>query len=288
MKKYLLALSFCLFGVVSFAQISPGEQNNLINTVKQNYSVSGMEGVNLYRTSKGYRVLIAVVTAEGMEEPSMKARRLATEFILGAESRSLNVYESHSGITSNKESLEQKIIESSKGRVSEMQALCRFVGMNGENVYAYYLVMSKTNAKRGFAGVMSMAIPGSGQFYKGNIGKGTAFLGLTAAAGAGALICESTRSAYVDKIDNLKRNISLYDTDIANMVLKEYKDDVDRWQTYRNLCCGAAGAIYLWNVIDAFFTQSAQRPVVSNKDVSLYVSPHATPNDFGASMALRF
>lgn len=288
MKKCLLTLLFCISWAMTFAQISIEEQNNLINTVKQNYFISGMEGTNLYSTTKGYRVLVAVVVADGVGDPSMKARVMATDFILGAGSKRLSVYESHSGTTSSKESLDEKIIESSKGRVSEMQALCRFVGQNGEDVHAYYLVVSKTNAKKGLAGVMSMVVPGTGQFYKGSTGKGCMFLGLTVAAGAGALVCESTRSSYVDKIDNLKKNINLYDTDTANRVLKEYQDNVDKWQTYRNLCFGAAGAIYVWNVIDAFFTKSAQRPVVSKKDVSLYVAPRATLNDLGVSMAVRF
>ncbi len=276
MKKYLLTLLFCLPALVSFAQISLEEQNNLINTVKQNYSISGIEGANMYRTSKGYRVLVTVVNAKGNEDPATKARRMATEFILGAENKSLSVYESHSGTTSSKESLDQKIIESSKGRVSEMQSLCRFTGQNGEDVNAYYLVVSKTNAKKGLAGVMSMVVPGTGQFYKGSTGKGCMFLGLTVAAGAGVLVCESSRSSYRNKaIEQPKYK-------------KEYSTKADNWETWRNVCIGAAGAVYVWNVIDAFFTKSAQRPIVTSKTSSLTLAPRASFDNVGVAMAYNF
>lgn len=289
MRRFFISFILLICCVTGYAQLSQKEQTELVQTVQSNYQLTGIEGSNLYSTSSGYRVLVTVTQAQNSDEAAVKARRAATEYIIGAENRSISVYESHSGTTSAKESLNDKIIESSKGQVKNMQALCRMQGPMGEQVYAYYLVISQTNANRGLAGLMSMVIPGSGQFYKGNVGKGSMFLGLTVAAGAGFLVCESTRSSYIDKSNNLKKNIDLYDTERANAALKEYSDNASKWETYRNLCVGAAGAVYLWNVIDAFFTRGAQRPVVTTKSGgSLSIAPQVSVDNMGLGLAYTF
>lgn len=276
MKKFLLYLFLGLFSIAANAQLTQSEENDLVQSVKNNFALRGMEGTNLYRTSKGYTVLVAVTYADSPEEASGKARRFAIEYMNGVDHASSSSYESHVGTTSNSESLSQKIVQSSMGRVNSMQALCAFTDQQGRNVYAYYLVVSKTNAKKGLAGVMSMVIPGTGQFYKGNTGKGCMFLGLTAAAGAGVLVCESTRASYRNKAIEQPKHA------------KEYSTSADNWETWRNVCIGAAGAVYVWNVIDAFFTKSAQRPIVTSKTSSLTIAPHASADHVGVGLALNF
>ena len=162
------------------------------------------------------------------------------------------------------------------GQVNSMEALTSFPGENGNVVYAHFLVVSQTNAKKGLAGLMSMVVPGMGQFYKGNTVKGGVFLGLAVAAGTGALVCESTRSSYRNKaIEQPKYT-------------KEYTTRANHWETYRNVCLGATGAIYLWNVIDAFFAKGAQKAVVKSKNGGLTISPKATVNNVGFSLAYNF
>lgn len=289
MNRILISIFLLMSCIAAQAQLSQKEQLELVQTVKANYELTGIEGSNIYSTSSGYRVYVSVIQASNTDEAEIKARRLATEFFIGAENQSISVLESHSGLTSNEESLSDKILQTSKGQVKNMQALCRMQDPYGEPVYAYYLVISKTNASPQIAGLMSMIVPGAGQFYKGNVGKGSIFLSLTVAAGAGIIVCESTRSSYIDKSNNVKKNINLYDTDKANAVLKEYSNNASKWETYRNLSIGAASAIYLWNVIDAYFTRGAQRPVVTAKSGgSLAIVPQLTFDNMGFGLAYTF
>lgn len=275
-KKYVLLVLLTLICGVMHAQISQSEKLRLENEVVGNYQRTKIEGAQLYKTKTGYRVLVTVTSAANNEEARMKSQRLATEFILGAESNAVSVYQFDSDGSDNKEKFSDKIIQTSLGQVNSMEALTSFPGENGNVVYAHFLVVSQTNAKKGLAGLMSMVVPGMGQFYKGNTVKGGVFLGLAVAAGTGALVCESTRSSYRNKaIEQPKYT-------------KEYTTRANHWETYRNVCLGATGAIYLWNVIDAFFAKGAQKAVVKSKNGGLTISPKATVNNVGFSLAYNF
>lgn len=284
--KIKLMLLFVISLVCSMAKAQLPEKDLAALTikVKNDYANRGMTGSYLYKTSSGYRVLVVVVDAANPSLADEKARRMATEYIVGAENNSLSVYELSSDMSSSKESLTDKIIQSSLGQVRNMEALCRI----SDTVSAYFLVISKTNAKKGVAGLLSMVIPGAGQFYKGSTTKGAVFLGLTAVAAAGVIVCEATRSQYVDKINNVNNNLPMYSSEDANALLKEYGDKKKSWRTGTYLCAGAAGVIYIWNVLDAFISKGAQRPVVTTKRGSLTVAPKAGINNVGVSFAFNF
>lgn len=282
MNKFILLITLLIISSQDiFAQLSQKERNNLIQIVEGDYRRTNIEGCQIYKTKSGYRVLVITVVSPASsplsyEEISIKANKLATEFVVGVSSQTTSVYELEKINSSKNESFSEKILQSTLGQVSEKQSLLKFTGDSGETVYAFYLVMSKTNAKNGLAGVMSMVIPGSGQFYKGKTAKGITFLGLALATGTGILVCESTRSSYKNKAIEQPK------------YAKEYSTDADNWETYRNVCIGAAGAVYLWNVIDAFFTKGAQRPVVKSKTKSLTLTPTASQNSVGLSLAFNF
>lgn len=287
--KIVVALFLLMTSFIANAQLPDKDLVELAKSVQERYNLFGSESSNLYKTSSGYVVLVSVVRGESVDEAKMKASREATEFVVGALTNSTSVYSSEGGLTVSKETFSDKIVQTSLGQVNSMQMLCRFNGIDGSPLFAFFLVMSSTNAHRGLAGMMSMVIPGSGQFYKGNKGKGSMFLGLTIAAGAGFVVCESTRSSYVNKIDNLTSNIHLYGTDQANAALKEYRENVNVWETRRNLCIGAIGAIYIWNVIDAFFTEGKQRPVVTTKTSrNLTISPQLSDDNLGFGLTYTF
>lgn len=275
-QKYLLLCLLTFFCGVIQAQISQSEKLRLEKEVMGNYQRTKMEGAQLYKTKTGYRVLVTVTSASDHSEARLKSQRLATEFILGAESHSVSVYQSDSDGSYSKETFSDKIIQTSLGQVNSMEALTSFPGEQGDMVYSYFLVVSQTNAKKGLAGLMSMVVPGMGQFYKGNTVKGGVFLGLAVAVGTGALVCESTRSSYRNKAIEQPK------------FTKEYSTKADNWETGRNVCLGTAGAIYLWNVIDAFFAKSAQKAVVKSKDRGFTFSPQATVDHVGFSLAYKF
>ena len=289
MKKRILYLSILLMSCVSaMAQLSQKEKTDLINSVKSNYSLTQIDGASLYKTKSGYQVLVTVVSvssAKSIEdqnrEGQTKATRLASEYLSGATNSSVTIYDSESSSNSSKESLSEKIVQSSMAQVKSMQPLFKMDGSDGQNVFAYFLVISQTAAKNGVAGVLSI-IPGMGQFYKGSTTKGTMFLGLTAAAVAGVIVCESTRSSYANKaIEQPKYT-------------KDYSTKADNWETARNICIGVGGAIWVWNIIDAFTTKSAKRKIVTSQNSSLSFQPFATPNitgkgfDMGLALSFNF
>ena len=276
MMKRILYLSILLISCVSaMAQLSPREKTNLINSVKNSYSLAQMDGASLYKTKSGYQVLVTVVsvsTGKSIEDQNLeaqaKATRLASEYLSGATNSSVTIYNSESSSGSNKESLSEKVVQSSMAQIKAMQPLFKTDGSDGQNVFAYYLVISKTAAKNGVAGLLSI-IPGMGQFYKGSTVKGSIFLGLSAAAVAGIIVCESTRSSYTNKaIEQPKYK-------------KEYTTKADNWGTARNICIGVGGAIWVWNIIDALTAKSAKRKIVTSQNSTLSFQPFATPSNSG-------
>ena len=288
MKKILFVTVYMMLCVSAMAQLSQKEKTDLLNSVKSNYSLTQIDGASLYKTKSGYQVLVTVVSvssAKSIEdqnrEAQTKSTRLASEYLSGATNSSVTIYDSESSSNSSKESLSEKIVQSSIAQVKSMQPLFKMDGSDGQNVFAYFLVISQTAAKNGVAGVLSI-IPGMGQFYKGSVTKGTVFLGLTAAAVAGVIVCESTRSSYKNKaIEQPKYT-------------KDYSTKADNWETARNICIGVGGAIWVWNIIDAFTTKSAKRKIVTSQNSSLSFQPFATPNaagqglDMGLALSINF
>jgi hypothetical protein len=288
MKRFFFLFLFLMACISLMAQLSQKEKTDLINSVKSNYNLTQIDGASLYNTKSGYQVLVTVVSissAKSIEgqnrEAQTKATRLASEYLGGATNSSVTIHDSESSSNSSKVSLSEKIVQSSIAQVKSMQPLFKMDGSDGQNVFAYFLVISQTAAKNGVAGVLSI-VPGVGQFYKGSTFKGTLFLGLTAAAVTGVIVSESTRSSYANKaIEQPKYK-------------KDYSTKADNWETTRNICIGVGGAIWVWNIIDAFTTKSAKRKIVTSQESSLSFQPFATPNvagqgmDIGLALSLNF
>lgn len=102
--------------------------------------------------------------------------------------------------------------------------------------------------------VRSIVIPGWGQLYKGSTLKGCLILGGTAAIAAGIIFTENQRADYVRKIKA---------THNQNLI-KSYRTKRDHFATARNICIGAAAALYVYNLVDAIVAPGASRIVVRN------------------------
>ena len=102
----------------------------------------------------------------------------------------------------------------------------------------------------------SMIIPGWGQFHKGSYVKGGLMLGGTAVLAAGVIFTEGQRADY---------NKRIYQTHDVNMI-RRYQTKRDIFATSRNICIGAAAALYLYNIIDAIAAPGAERIVVKRSD----------------------
>lgn len=113
-----------------------------------------------------------------------------------------------------------------------------------------------TTTKYGARGLWrSLIIPGWGQFHKGANLKGGLMLGGTAALAAGVIFTEGQRSDY---------NKRMFQTHDANHI-RSYQTKRDNFATARNICIGAAAALYLYNLIDAIAAPGAER-IVKRKD----------------------
>ena len=98
----------------------------------------------------------------------------------------------------------------------------------------------------------SMIIPGWGQFHKGANLKGGLILGGCAVLAGGIIFTEHTRADYAAKLKQTHDRHSL----------STYQNKRNHFAMARNICIGAAGALYLYNLIDAIAAPGAQRVVV--------------------------
>lgn len=98
----------------------------------------------------------------------------------------------------------------------------------------------------------SAIVPGWGQFHKGANLKGGLILGGCAALVAGIVFTESQRSDYARKIP-LTHDAALK---------RAYATERDHFAAGRNICIGAAAALYVYNLIDAVAAPGARRVVV--------------------------
>lgn len=139
----------------------------------------------------------------------------------------------------------------------------------------------KTTTRYGAgAGLMSV-IPGVGQFYKGSVAKGTMFMGLEVIAAVGVVLTENTRASYIKKAVEQPKHA------------KEYYSRADSWENVRNITIGVAGAVYVWNLIDAFAAKGARRVLVKKGSngrtvSSLDICPTALENGAGIGFTYRF
>lgn len=133
----------------------------------------------------------------------------------------------------------------------------------------------KVTTSYGAAGFLSI-VPSVAQFYKGSVVKGSLILAGEVAAAGGILLCENTRAAYVKKMNEQPKYAA------------EYNSLADTWETGRNICIGAATAIYVYNLIDAFTAKGAKRIVIKKGRASLTAVPYADQRSVGMGMRLRF
>ena len=149
------------------------------------------------------------------------------------------------------------------------------------NYYRPALATERVELKSSYpaAGFLSL-IPGVGQMYKGAFVKGSLCLGLEIGAAAGILVSENNRASYKNKMVEQPK------------FAQQYQEKADRCETTRNICIGAAGAIYVWNLIDAFVTKGARRAVVkrttSDGAPMFRMSPYTSTDGAGITMSYNF
>ena len=146
-------------------------------------------------------------------------------------------------------------------RIDEFLGKDRFSGRNC--YYALYAVERfgsaadfsdiRVTSKYGARGLWRSAIiPGWGQFHKHNYLKGGLILGGCAIFTGGIIFTENERNNYAAKIGQ---------THDINAI-KIYQNRRNHFAIARNVCIGAAAALYIYNLVDAVVAPGARRVAV--------------------------
>lgn len=120
-------------------------------------------------------------------------------------------------------------------------------------------------------------IPGLGQIYKGQAGKGYAIMGIEAMLLSGAIYSAVEARRY-------NRLAHRYPEAYAS-----YWSDAATFRQLRNVCLFAAGGLYLYNLIDAVAAKGARRVVIKPQHhTELALMPVVLPYGTGIGMQIRF
>lgn len=121
----------------------------------------------------------------------------------------------------------------------------------------------------------SMIVPGWGQMYKQQKGKGVTILCAEAVAVAGIFVCHNQYNNYRDKAI----------AEHSSKLRQEYMDKSDTWGNFRNGFIIGASAIYVYNIVDVLTSKG--RKGDKTKKVSL--NPYwDMDNNAGVSLSLNF
>lgn len=129
----------------------------------------------------------------------------------------------------------------------------------------------------GAAPIAMSVIPGMGQIYKGSVTKGIVMLASEAALGAGIVLCENQRADYKNKMKEQPR------------FAKDYNTKANNWETARNVCIGAAAAVWVYNIVDAAVARGSRHVKVKRAGGGGFaMAPMISPEGSGVSLAYRF
>lgn len=159
----------------------------------------------------------------------------------------------------------------------------------GNRYYKYYALFAvssstaqpqydqfSTTTSYGGGAFARSIIPGWGQIYKGSPGKGVTFMALEAMSVASIILSESNRSVYKGKAISQPKHA------------KEYNNRASNWATVRNISIGVAGAVYVWNLVDALAAKGARRVIVKKSTSDLSIYPSISPNHAGIGLTYNF
>lgn len=130
--------------------------------------------------------------------------------------------------------------------------------------------------KYGASAIARSLIPGWGQIYKGSIAKGVSILAGEALCVTGIILCENQRASYYKKMKEQPR------------FAKTYNTKSDNWENGRNICIGAAAALYVYNLIDAVASKGARRAVVRKRNSEVALVPMVDNKNTGLSLVWKF
>ena len=185
---YKLLMAFAMFAIstATYAQLSDEERYELMSKVKAEYEMSNIDGTKILKVKNKYVLVDFEIMQSTMKEAyqaraaKIKATRTMGEFLNGAKNESESAYETRNkegeifdkkqtdnqsmkgavvesetsssikegNISSSIEEFSDKDIQKAKSKLGEIQSLMKFKGPEGETVYCYFLMLSKSKAKK--------------------------------------------------------------------------------------------------------------------------------------------
>ena len=289
MIRILLGL---LMLIVPYTTITAGSGK------KPQWVTKGTSYLDAQRSNASYSFMVVETTGSNLVE-AKKNRMLELADAIGKEN---NIEGQENATIINNEGGEESARIEYKGTVSNNYRTRTFYtklvddyweyisysyGNDNYRYYALYAVSTQdkepvfdhfsSTTSYGATPVLLSIIPGVGQMYKGSTAKGICMLAGVAACSVGALFCENERSDYKNKMKEQPQFAQQYNTKANN------------YETARNICIGAAAAVWLYNIIDADVAKGARRIVISPARNSYWsLHPVATPNSAGLSLAYNF
>jgi len=281
-KNSFLLLTFCLLALSAVAQ----KPKWIGNTPKElNNSYKFIEVVSYGSTIEGARMDAKQQLA--LNEQLINAIRVNVESGMKTHEEE-NIVNGKSNATYHEE---VDIKMSTTGETYKLQANKvdeYYAGREGGMVKLHTLFMVAVQDKPKFdrtylstnygaTPILMSVIPGLGQWYKGSKVKGICMFAAEAAALAGILICENQRSSYKKKIIQQPKFAQTYENKRSN------------YETGRNICIGAAAAIWIYNMIDAAVAKGARKVEVQRgSTVHAALVPMVTTDGAGISLAINF
>lgn len=285
-----IAILMMLICTVAFAQ---EEKSGM----KPEWLSKGEESMNAKRSNDMYYFKIVANTGESLEE-LRKERTTAlanhieqTNQISGVETTSGKVVDDNGSIMESR-NYEFSFTNKSETVVFHAKLVDEYWTRhmeNDKNVYEYYALFAvsskgtepifddfETTTSYGSKALLKSIIPGVGQIYKGSATKGYMIIGGEVACIGGIIFCESQRSSYSKKMKEQPKHAS------------EYNTRADNWANGRNICIGAAAALYVYNLIDAAVCKGARRVNVKKKNTYLSMAPTISTSMAGATLSLNF
>lgn len=121
-------------------------------------------------------------------------------------------------------------------------------------------------------------VPGMAQIYKGNTGKGVAFI-----------IGEALLIGGIATTEFMRRDYSIKINQTHNTKAREYyAHNANICSITRNACIGGAVALYVWNIIDGVVAKGRPTEHVSVDGKLLVFSPYISSDATGIAMNLKF
>ena len=185
---YKLLVAFAMFAIstATYAQLSDEERYELMSKVRAEYEMSNIDGTKILNVKNKYVLVDLEIMQSTMKEAyqaraaKIKATRTMGEFLNGAKNKSESAYETRNkegeifdkkqtdnqsmkgafvesetsssikegNISSSIEEFSDKDIQKAKSKLGEIQSLMKFKGSEGETVYCYFLMLSKSKAKK--------------------------------------------------------------------------------------------------------------------------------------------